>query len=67
MPVTVYNILADVGPYSEPDVVLATICYRCKQVKDVDGFTRCYGTGKHSYCYAKYSASCSECLDKSVK
>ena len=34
--------------------VVTRKCYRCKQVKDIDCFKRCYYTGKHSYCYVKY-------------
>ena len=67
MPVRVDKISADFAPYTETGNVVTRKCYRCKQVKDIDCFKRCYYTGKQSYSYVKYTATCSECLDKSVK
>ena len=67
MPVRVEKISVDFDPYSEPVNIVTRKCYRCKQVKDIDCFKRCYCAGKHSYYYVKYPATCSECLDKSVK
>ena len=67
MPVRVSRISVDFDPYTETNNVVTRKCYRCKQVKDIDCFKRCYCVGKHSYCYVKYIATCSECLDKSVK
>ena len=60
MPIKVDKILVDFEPYTETGNVVTRMCYRCKQVKDIDCF-------KRSYCYVKYIATCSECLDKSVK
>ena len=67
MPVRVSKISVEFDPYTETNTVVTRKCYRCKQVKDIDCFKRCYCVGKHSYCYVKYIATCSECLDKSVK
>ena len=67
MPVRVDKILVDFEPYTETVNVATRKCYRCKQIKDIDCCKRCYYTGKHSYCYVKYIATCSECLGKSVK
>ena len=67
MPVRVSKISVEFDPYTETNNVVTRKCYRCKQVKDIDCFKRCYCVGKHSYCYVKYIATCSECLDKSVK
>ena len=67
MPVRVSKISVEFDPYTETNNVVTRKCYRCKQVKDIDCFKRCYYVGKHSYCYVKYIATCSECLDKSVK
>ena len=67
MPIKVKKILVDFEPYTETNNVVTRKCYRCKQVKDIDCFKRCYCVDKHSYCYVKYIATCSECLDKSVK
>ena len=67
MTIKANKILVDFEPYSEPVNVVTRKCYRCKQDKDSDCFKRCYYAGKHSYCYVKYIATCSECLDKSVK
>ena len=67
MPVRVEKISVDFGPYSDPVNIVTRKCYRCKQVKDIDCFKRCYCAGKHSCYYVKYTATCSECLDKSVK
>ena len=67
MPVRVNKISVDFDPYTETNNVVTRKCYRCKQVKNIDCFKRCYCVGKHSYCYVKYIATCSECLDKSVK
>ena len=67
MPVRVDRILVDFEPYTETNNINTRMCYRCKQVKSIDYFKRCYCVGKHSYCYVKYIATCSECLDKSVK
>ena len=67
MPVRVEKISVDFDPYTETVKVVARKCYRCKQVKDIDCFKRCYRAGKHSYCSVKYTMACSECLDKSVK
>ena len=67
MTIKANKILVDFEPYSEPVNVVTRKCYRCKQDKDTDCFKRCYYAGKHSYCYVKYIATCSECLDKSVK
>ena len=67
MPVRVEKISVDFGPYSDPVNIVTGKCYRCKQVKDIDCFKRCYCAGKHSCYYVKYTATCSECLDKSVK
>ena len=63
MPVIVSKISVDFDPYTET----VNVVYRCKQTKDIDCFKRCYCVGKHSYCYVKCIATCSECLDKSVK
>ena len=67
LPVRVDKILVEFEPYTELGNAVPRKCYRCKQVKDIDCFKRCYYTGKHSYCYVKHIATCSECLDKSVK
>ena len=67
MPVRVHKISVDFDPYTETGNVVTRKCYRCKQVKDIDCFKRCYYTGKHSFCYVKHTATCSECLAKSVK
>ena len=67
MPVRVSKISVDFDPYTETNNVVTRKCYRCKQVKHIECFKRCYCVGKHSYCYVKYIATCSECLDKSVK
>ena len=67
MPVRVSKISVEFDPYTETNNVVTRKCYRCKQGKDIDCFKRCYCVGKHSYCYVKYIATCSECLDKSVK
>ena len=67
MPIKVDKILVDFEPYTETNNVVTRKCYRCKQVKDIDCFKRCYCASKHSYCYVKYTATCSECLEKSVK
>ena len=67
MTIKANKILVDFEPYSEPVNVVTRKCYRCKQDKHIDCFKRCYYAGKHSYCYVKYIATCSECLDKSVK
>ena len=63
--IKVNKISVDFDPYTETNNVVTRKCYRCKQVKDIDCFKRCYYTGKHSYCYVKYIATCSECLEKS--
>ena len=55
--------IVDFGAYSEPDTSITRKCYRCKQVKDIDCFQRCYGTSKRSYDHVKYTLTCSECLD----
>ena len=67
MPLREDKILVGFEPYTETNIVVTRKCYRCKQVKDIDCFKRCYYAGKHSYYYVKYIATCSECLDKSVK
>ena len=69
MPVRVDKILVDFGPYSEPDTIVTRKCARCKQVKDIDCFKRVYIINKKHYnnCSAKYTLTCSECLDKTVK
>ena len=67
MPIKVDKILVGFEPYTETVKVVARKCYRCKQVKDLDCFKRCYYNSKHSYCSVKYTATCYECLDKSVK
>ena len=67
MPLRVDKISVDFDPYTETVNVVTRKCYRCKQVKDIGCFKRCYYTGKHSYYYVKHIATCSECLDKSVK
>ena len=66
MPVQVDKILVDFEPYTETKNVVTRKCCRCKQDKNIDCFKRYYA-GKHSYYYVKYVATCSECLDKSVK
>ena len=63
MPIKVNKILVDFEPYTETVDVVTRKCYRCKQVKDIDCLKRCYCASKHSYCYVKYIATCSECLD----
>ena len=63
MPMKVDKILVDFGPYTETNNVVTRKCYRCKQDKNIECFKRCYCVGKHSYCYVKYIATCSECLD----
>ena len=65
MPVRVNKISVDFDPCTVN--VVTRKCYRCKQVKDIDCFKRRYYSGKHSYYYVKHIATCSECLDKSVK
>ena len=65
MTIKVNRILVDFDPYTETSNIVTRKCYRCKQVKNIDCFKRCYCVGKHSYCYVKYIATCSECLDKS--
>ena len=67
MPIRVEKISVDFDPYSETVKDVTRKCYRCKQVKDIDCFKRCYYAGKHSYYCVKYTMTCSECLDKSVK
>ena len=67
MPVRVEKISVDFDPCTETVNVVTRKRSRCKQVKDIDCFKRCYYTGKHSYCYVKCTLTCSECLDKSVK
>ena len=64
MPVRVDKISVDFDPYTETVNAVTRKCYRCRHVKDIDCFKRCYYTGKQSYCYVKYIATCSECLDK---
>ena len=51
MPVRVDKISVDFKPYTETVNVVTRKCYRCKQVKDIDCFKRCYGTNKHSSHY----------------
>ena len=51
MPVRVHKISVDFDPYTETCNVVTRKCYRCKQVKDIDCFKRCYCAGKHSYYY----------------
>ena len=51
MPVRVSKISVEFDPYTETNNVVTRKCYRCKQVKDIDCFKRCYCVGKHSYCY----------------
>ena len=63
MPLRVDKILVDFEPYTETNNIVTRKCYRCKNVKDIDCFKRCYSAGKQSYCYVKYIATCSECLD----
>ena len=67
MQMKVDKILVDFDPCNEAVNVVTRKCYRCKQVKDIDCFKLCYCTSKHSYHYVKYTMTCSECLDKSVK
>ena len=67
MPVRVEKISVDFDPYSETVKVVNWKCSRCKQVKDIECFKRCYCDGKHSYYYVKYTMTCTECLEKSVK
>ena len=69
MPLRVDKILVDFEPYSETHNVVTRKCYRCKQVKDIDCFKRVYIVSKKHYnnCAVKYTLTCSECLDKSVK
>ena len=69
MPVKVHKISVDFGPYNETVNVVTTKCYRCKQVKDIDCFKRVYIINKKHYnnCSVKYTLTCSECLDESVK
>ena len=55
--------IVDFGAYSEQDTSITRKCYRCKQVKDIDCFQRCYCTSKHSYDHVKYTLTCSACLD----
>ena len=64
MPIQVEKILVDFDPYNETANVVTRKCYRCKQVKDIDCFKRCFCTSKHSYYYDKYTMTCSECPDK---
>ena len=49
MPIKVDKILVNFEPYTETNNVVTRKCYRCKQVKDIDCFKRCYYHGKHSY------------------
>ena len=67
MPVRVEKISVDFDPYSHTNNVF--FCYHCKHVKDIECFKRVYITNKKSYnnCSVRYTTSCSECLDKSVK
>ena len=67
MPVRVEKISVDFDPYTETIKVVARKFYRCKQVKDIDCFKRCYYNCKHSDCSVKYTITCSECLEKSDK
>ena len=67
MPVRVNKISVDCGPYTETVNVVTGKCSRCKQVKDIDCFKRCYCSSKHSYYYDKCTLTFSECLDKSAK
>ena len=60
MPIRENKISIDFDPYIGIGELLSS-----KQVKDIDYFKRCYFTAKH--CYARYIATCSKCLDKSVK
>ena len=66
MPVKVNKIFVDFDPYSETVNVVTKKCYRCKQVKEIDCFKRCYYTSNNSsFCHVAYIKTCSECLDKS--
>ena len=67
MPIRVEKISVDFDPYSETVKDVTRKCYRCKKVKDIDCFKRCYYNGNHSYYSIKYTMTCSECLEKSVK
>ena len=70
MPLRVDKILVDFEPYTETNNVVTRKCYRCKQVKDIDCVKRVYIVSKKHYynnCAVKYTLTCSECLDKSVK
>ena len=69
MPIKVDKILADFEPYTETKNAVTRKCYRCKQVKDIDCFKRVYIVRKKHYnsCSVKYTLTCSECLEKSVK
>ena len=44
MPVEVDKISVDFNPYSETVNVVTRKCYRCKQLKEIDCFERCYYT-----------------------
>ena len=48
MTIKVDKILVDFDPYTETNNIVTRKCYRCKQVKDIDCFKRCYCAGKHS-------------------
>ena len=64
MLVKVDKISVDFDPYSETVHVVTKKCSRCKQIKNIDCFKRCYYTSKHSsYHYVTYTKTCSECLD----
>ena len=67
LPVRVEKILVDFDPYNATVNVVTRQCYRCKQVKDIECFKRCYCAGKHSYYYVKYTKTCSECLGSVAK
>ena len=69
MPIRVEKISVDFDPYSETVKDVTRKCYRCKKVKDIDCFKRVYIINKKqcNNCSTKYTLTCSDCLDKSVK
>ena len=66
MPVRVDKISVGFEPYTETTNAVTRKCCRCKQVKNIDCFKRCYCTSKHAYFFI-YTLTCSECLDMSVQ
>ena len=63
--IKVNKISVDFDPYTETIMLSLGNVIVVSKSKTLIVFKRCYYTGKHSYCYVKYIATCSECLEKS--